>query len=111
MGPTVSVNWPYELSDIFAVVSEKEVKLSPVFESHIRQAHNWTVGPAVSEEFSFMECAPTVVVDPRQMEQESALEEARQRNELHAFAELHLGMSSQLDLSDDLPFYALLEGA
>ncbi|KAF2105278.1 hypothetical protein BDV96DRAFT_377380 [Lophiotrema nucula] len=111
MGPTVSVNWPYELSDIFAVVSEREVKLSPVFENHIRQGHNWTVGPAVSEKFPFMKCAPIVVLDPMQLEQERVLEEARQRNELHAFAELHLGMSSQLDLSDDLPFYALLEGA
>jgi hypothetical protein len=51
---SVSVNWPHGQSKIFNAVSQKEVRLNPDFEAHIRKLENWSVGKEVVERFPFL---------------------------------------------------------
>jgi len=45
----LSVNWPYPTNEIFADsgqeggASEEDVRMSPVFESHLMRLHNWSI--------------------------------------------------------------------
>ncbi|KAF1969677.1 hypothetical protein BU23DRAFT_571398 [Bimuria novae-zelandiae CBS 107.79] len=41
-----SVNWPYEGADIF-LHNRSEPSMNPVFEQHIRNIKNWTLGPGI----------------------------------------------------------------
>ncbi|KAK7187679.1 BZIP transcription factor [Paraphaeosphaeria sporulosa] len=45
---TFSVNWPYEAADIF-LHDKTEPSLNPVFEQHIRNGKNWTLGREILE--------------------------------------------------------------
>ncbi|KAI9754605.1 MAG: hypothetical protein M4579_004634 [Chaenotheca gracillima] len=44
---TVSLNWPYNPTDTLISSSESdEVTINPVFERHLRNLNNWSLGPA-----------------------------------------------------------------
>ncbi|PGH17559.1 hypothetical protein AJ80_04737 [Polytolypa hystricis UAMH7299] len=44
---TLSINWPYEATDaLITVPDSKEVTINPVFERHLRNLHNWSLGSA-----------------------------------------------------------------
>lgn len=55
---TVSVNWPYPLADILVYDSNNEISLNPLFEEHIRNLDNWSVGPELTQKFSYAEFLP-----------------------------------------------------
>ncbi|KAH7396958.1 hypothetical protein DE146DRAFT_789583 [Phaeosphaeria sp. MPI-PUGE-AT-0046c] len=61
IGRTVSVHWPYDIASLLTVVSQNELQLSPLFESHVRRLENWTVGPDLMEKFPFLSCVPTSI--------------------------------------------------
>ncbi|KAK2764399.1 hypothetical protein FQN54_009093 [Arachnomyces sp. PD_36] len=49
---TLCVNWPYEPTDaLLESADSDEVTINPVFERHIRNINNWSVGPAFAEAF------------------------------------------------------------
>ncbi|KAI9851143.1 MAG: hypothetical protein M1838_004352 [Thelocarpon superellum] len=49
---TISVNWPHDPMETFVPSSEPEqVIINPVFERHIRDLKNWSVGPAFATAF------------------------------------------------------------
>ena len=56
---SVSVNWPYPLADILVSNSQDEISLNPLFEEHIRNLGNWSVGPKLVQEFSYARGLPT----------------------------------------------------
>ncbi|KAI5300824.1 hypothetical protein KEM55_004666 [Ascosphaera atra] len=44
---TLSVNWPYEPTDaLLATADCDELLINPVFEQHLRDLKNWSLGPA-----------------------------------------------------------------
>jgi hypothetical protein len=49
--PNFTVSWPYGSSNVIlsttacALGQEREIPLNPVFEEHIHNLKNWTVGP------------------------------------------------------------------
>ena len=44
---TLSLNWPYEPTDALLCSSEsEELMINPVFERHLRDLSNWSLGPA-----------------------------------------------------------------
>ncbi|KAJ5901930.1 hypothetical protein N7495_002458 [Penicillium taxi] len=52
----MSVNWPYEATDCLLSTGESdELLINPVFERHMRNLSNWSLGP------SFAECYPNLV--------------------------------------------------
>lgn len=51
---TISINWPHGHSKVFRKVSQKELRLDPLFENHIRSIQNWTSGKEMSDEFPFL---------------------------------------------------------
>ncbi len=50
---TLSLNWTYEPSDTLLAMpgSEGEFSINPVFERHLRDLGNWTLGPAFEKAF------------------------------------------------------------
>ena len=49
---TLSLNWPYEASDcLLSVPGSEELSINPVFEQHMRDLSNWTLGPAFAKAF------------------------------------------------------------
>jgi hypothetical protein len=60
-GTTLSIHWPHGVASILTVVSQSELHLSPLFETHVRRLDNWTVGSALAAEFPFMNCVPTMI--------------------------------------------------
>ncbi|KAI9837130.1 MAG: hypothetical protein M1837_003126 [Sclerophora amabilis] len=49
---TLSLNWPYEPTDTLISSSESdEVSINPVFERHLRNLGNWSLGPAFAKAF------------------------------------------------------------
>lgn len=54
----VSVNWPYPLADILVSNSNNEISLNPLFEEHIRNLGNWSVGPELAQEFPYARSIP-----------------------------------------------------
>ncbi|KAI9369200.1 hypothetical protein BJX61DRAFT_166873 [Aspergillus egyptiacus] len=49
---TLSVNWPYEATDCLLSTGDMdELIINPVFERHIADINNWTLGPAFAEAF------------------------------------------------------------
>lgn len=50
---TVSVNWPFPLADILVSNSSHEISLNPLFEEHIRNLDNWSIGADLTSEFPF----------------------------------------------------------
>ena len=44
---TLSLNWPYEASDtLLSSPNSNEMPLNPIFERHLRDLNNWSLGPA-----------------------------------------------------------------
>ncbi|KAI9838374.1 MAG: hypothetical protein M1819_005642 [Sarea resinae] len=49
---TLSVNWPYEPTDALLSASESdELMINPVFERHLRNFSNWSLGPEFAKAF------------------------------------------------------------
>lgn len=42
---SISVNWPYSLSDILVRDAESNIVLNPMFALHIKNLDNWSLGP------------------------------------------------------------------
>lgn len=42
---SISVNWPYGPRDVFMHSNNSEIILNPVFEAHIKDLSNWSLGP------------------------------------------------------------------
>ncbi|KAH8820448.1 hypothetical protein F5884DRAFT_49652 [Xylogone sp. PMI_703] len=61
---TLSLNWPYAAMDtlISSPGSGEEFMINPVFERHIRDLRNWTLGPVFTE--SFPKLADTCRIKP-----------------------------------------------
>lgn len=53
---TLSLNWPYEPTDcILHNTDTNELLINPVFERHVRNLNNWSLGPAFVEAFPLLE--------------------------------------------------------
>lgn len=49
---TLSLNWPYDPSNtLLSVPDSDELSINPVFERHLRDLSNWTLGPAFARAF------------------------------------------------------------
>jgi len=49
---TLSLNWPYEPTDtLLSNPESEELMINPVFERHLRNLHNWSLGPAFAKAF------------------------------------------------------------
>ncbi|KAL1956366.1 hypothetical protein VTO42DRAFT_7349 [Malbranchea cinnamomea] len=49
---TLSVNWPYEATDtLLSTPDSEELMINPVFESHLRNLNNWSLGPAFARAY------------------------------------------------------------
>ncbi len=49
---TLSLNWPYEDADTLLSIPESdEFMINPVFERHLRNLQNWSLGPAFARAF------------------------------------------------------------
>ena len=49
---TLSLNWPYEATDTLLSTAESdELVINPVFESHLRNLDNWSLGPAFAKAY------------------------------------------------------------
>ncbi|KAL2006644.1 hypothetical protein VTN00DRAFT_9312 [Thermoascus crustaceus] len=49
---TLSLNWPYEATDcLLSSGDSDELLINPVFESHLRNLNNWSLGPAFAKAF------------------------------------------------------------
>lgn len=53
---TLSLNWPYDPSDtlLSGPDSSDELSINPVFEKHLRDLGNWTLGPAFAKTFPML---------------------------------------------------------
>ncbi|KAF2649039.1 hypothetical protein K491DRAFT_722050 [Lophiostoma macrostomum CBS 122681] len=56
---SLSINWPHGHAKVFETRSQTELKLSPLFENHIRELRSWTVGPELAATFPFLDIIPT----------------------------------------------------
>ena len=61
---TLSLNWKYEPCDTLLSISSEgggqELSINPVFERHLRDLSNWTLGPAFEKAFPMV--ADTCVI-------------------------------------------------
>ncbi|EEP79606.1 hypothetical protein UREG_04452 [Uncinocarpus reesii 1704] len=49
---TLSINWPYADSDtLLAIPNSEEYVINPVFERHLRNLNNWSLGPAFAKHY------------------------------------------------------------
>ena len=52
---TLSLNWPYDPSDtLLSLPDSDELSINPVFERHLRDLSNWTLGPAFAKAFPLL---------------------------------------------------------
>lgn len=52
---TLSLNWPYEANDcLLNVPGSEELSINPVFEQHLRDLNNWSLGPAFANAFPIL---------------------------------------------------------
>lgn len=52
---TLSLNWPYDPSDtLLSLPNSDELSINPVFERHLRDLNNWTLGPAFAKAFPML---------------------------------------------------------
>lgn len=62
---TLSLNWPYDPSDTLLSVPESdELSINPVFERHMRDLANWTLGPAFAKSFPMLADTCKIKPDP-----------------------------------------------
>ena len=58
---TLSLNWPYEPKDaLVAIPNSEELLMNPIFERHLRDLGNWSLGPAFAK--ALPELAETVQI-------------------------------------------------
>ena len=61
---TVSINWPYEARDtLLTVPGTDEVAINPVFERHLLDLKNWTLGPAFAKAHPSLADTTTIKAD------------------------------------------------
>ena len=52
---TLSLNWPYEPRDtLLGVEGSEELSINPVFETHLRDLGNWTLGVEFEKAFPML---------------------------------------------------------
>ena len=52
---TLSLNWPYEPTDtLISMPDSDELSINPVFERHLRDLNNWSLGPAFAKAFPML---------------------------------------------------------
>ena len=52
---TLSLNWPYEPEDtLIGLPDKEESSINPVFERHLRDLKNWSLGPAFARAFPIL---------------------------------------------------------
>ncbi|KIV81942.1 hypothetical protein PV11_04089 [Exophiala sideris] len=56
---TLSVNWPFPLSDILVSDSNNDIALNPSFEAHVRNIENYTIGIQLTDNFPYMDSIPS----------------------------------------------------
>jgi hypothetical protein len=60
----LSVNWPYEATDcLLSAGDSDELAINPVFERHMRNLSNWSLGPCFAETYPAL--ADTARIKPR----------------------------------------------
>ena len=60
---TISLSWPYNPNDVvLSLPDTEELSINPVFESHLRDLDNWTLGPAFAR--AHPKLSPTVKINP-----------------------------------------------
>jgi len=47
---SMSINWPHRVADMVMQVNGSDTILNPIFERHVKNIRNWTVGPRMLEE-------------------------------------------------------------
>ena len=63
---TLSLNWPYEATDALLSTPEtEELMINPVFESHLRNLNNWSLGPAFARAYPHLADTTRIKVDPK----------------------------------------------
>ncbi|KAK2744147.1 hypothetical protein FQN57_004407 [Myotisia sp. PD_48] len=63
----LSVNWPYEQTDILLSTSEsEELIVNPVFERHLRDLNNWSLGPAFAKAYPHLVDGTRINPDPKE---------------------------------------------
>ena len=55
----LSINWPHGQTNVFETRSKTEIRLSSLFETHIRDIAHWSVGPELALTFPFLDVIPT----------------------------------------------------
>ncbi|KAH6646085.1 hypothetical protein BKA67DRAFT_541075 [Truncatella angustata] len=48
---TLSLNWPYEETDVLIETPDGELLINPVFETHMKRLENWTLGEQFAQTF------------------------------------------------------------
>lgn len=62
---TLSLNWPYDPSDtLISVPDSEELLINPVFERHLRDLSNWTLGPSFAKSFPALADTTKIKPDP-----------------------------------------------
>lgn len=61
---TLSLNWPYDPSDTLLSLDSDELSINPVFERHLRDLNNWSLGPAFAKAFPALAETTRIKPDP-----------------------------------------------
>ncbi|KAJ5793860.1 hypothetical protein N7457_000459 [Penicillium paradoxum] len=62
----LSVNWPYEDTDcLLSAGDSDELVINPVFERHMRNLSNWSLGPSFAEVYPALADTAQIKPDPR----------------------------------------------
>lgn len=62
---TLSLNWPYDPSDtLLSLPDSDELSINPVFERHLRDLNNWSLGPAFAKAFPALAETTRIKPDP-----------------------------------------------
>lgn len=62
---TLSLNWPYDPSDtLLSLPDSDELSINPVFERHLRDLNNWSLGPAFAKAFPALAETTRIMPDP-----------------------------------------------
>lgn len=63
---SLSVNWPYEATDaLLSTPESEELMINPVFESHLRNLNNWSLGPAFARAYPHLVDTTVIRPDPK----------------------------------------------
>ncbi|OCK75636.1 hypothetical protein K432DRAFT_429272 [Lepidopterella palustris CBS 459.81] len=62
----ISINWPFTVSDMLVKISDTDSILNPIFEQHIKDIRNWTLGKAFID--AYPDFAGDVNIEPPRRE-------------------------------------------